>query len=408
MKCRGCKSILTRTFIDLGDSPIANNLLSAGQLREMEEVYPLHTRTCDCCGFVQLPEIFTRETLFPKNYTYYSSYSTSWLTHSEKYAIEMIDKLALTATDLVVEVASNDGYLLQYFRIRGVPVLGIEPVSEVARVAVEERGISTIVEFFGEEVAKRLVQDYKKPRLMIANNVLAHVPDIHDFVAGFKTLLDDEGVITFEFPHLLNLILLNQFDTIYHEHYSYLSLTALKPIFASHGLRIFDVVELNTHGGSLRVFVCKTDSSWRESVTVQRCLESESAHDPRSEVVAARVQARSSQVKSDLLNELSKIKQRGLSIAAYGAAAKGNTLLNFVGVTSKIIDYVVDRNPHKQGKFLPGSHIPIVSEDHLRANPPDVLLILPWNLATEVEEQLAYLKTQGVLFLRAIPSVEYF
>jgi SAM-dependent methyltransferase len=408
LNCRGCGSLITKTFIDLGESPIANNLLTLEQLNKRGDFFPLHVRTCDACSFVQLPEISTRETLFPENYTYYSSYSESWLAHSQKYATKMIEKLGLTTNDLVVEVASNDGYLLQYFRAEGISVLGIEPAAEVAMVAEQKRNIPTQVDFFGTDIAQRLVKQNVRPRLMVANNVLAHVPDIHDFVAGFALVLADDGIITFEFPHLLNLIVLNQFDTIYHEHFSYLSVTSLIPIFTKHGLRIFDVEELNTHGGSLRVFVCKTNSQWREEPSVNSCVYEEGIHDPRSDKVAYKLQSRSRQVKSDLLEELERIKKSGKTVAAYGAAAKGNTLLNFVGVKSDNIDYVVDRNPHKQGKYLPGSHIPIVSEDYLQNNPPDVLLILPWNLAVELSQQLEYLQRQGVKFLRAIPSLEYF
>jgi predicted TPR repeat methyltransferase len=408
VKCRGCGSLLSKTFIDLGESPIANDLRTFEQLGELEQFFPLHTRTCDSCGLVQLPEISSRETLFPKDYNYYSSYSKSWLAHSQKYAIKMKEKLGLTDEDLVVEVASNDGYLLQYFQKVGIPVLGIEPAAEVAAAAKEERNIPTLVEFFGEETANRLVEQNVRPRLMIANNVLAHVPDIHDFVAGFTRLLEDDGIITFEFPHLLNLILLNQFDTIYHEHFSYLSVTSLVPIFAKHGLRIFDVEELDTHGGSLRIFVCKTNSFWKEDSSVEDCIYAEGIHDPRSSNIASKLQISSQQVRVDLCNELERIKESGKTVAAYGAAAKGNTLLNFAGVKSGDIEYVVDRNPHKQGKYLPGSHIPVVSEDYLQKNPPDVLLILPWNLAVELSQQLEYLKKRGVKFLRAIPSLEYF
>ena len=408
MRCRGCGSTLSKTFLDLGFSPIANNLLSLDQLDKPDAYFPLHVRTCDVCGLVQLPDISSRETLFPENYTYYSSYSESWLTHSQKYATKIIEKLGLTEDDFVVEIASNDGYLLQYFLSAGIPVLGIEPAAEVAKVAEQERDIPTIIEFFGEETAKRVLEQNAKPRLMIANNVLAHVPDIHDFVAGFAALLADDGIITFEFPHLLNLILLNQFDTIYHEHYSYLNVTSLIPIFAKHGLRIFDVEELDSHGGSLRIFVCKTNFQLKEEPSVKNCVDAEAVHDPRSASVASKIQSGSQQVKSDLTDELARIIKSGRTVAAYGAAAKGNTLLNFVGVKSDSIDYVVDRNPYKQGNYLPGSHIPIVSEDYLQKNPPDVLLVLPWNLAAELSQQLEYLRMQGVKFLRAIPSLEYF
>jgi len=408
MKCRGCTSVISRTFIDLGDSPIANNLLLPSQLDYKETYYPLRVLVCDGCGLVQLPNISSREELFSDDYTYYSSYSESWLVHSEKYATDMTKKLNLTVDDLVVEIASNDGYLLQYFRNSEIQVLGIEPAAEVANVALQERKIPTIIEFFGKKTALNFLETYAKPRLMIANNVLAHVPDIHDFIAGFAELLRDDGVVTFEFPHLLNLVLLNQFDTIYHEHYSYLNITPLVPIFAEHGLRIFDVTRLTTHGGSLRIFVCKSNSEWVENSRVNNCITDEKAQDPRLDTVTTQIQRGAERVKSELLIEFQRLKESGKTVAAYGAAAKGNTLLNFVGLTSNDIKYVVDRNPHKQGRFLPGSKIPVVGEECLHKHPPDVLFILPWNLATELSQQLGYLKNQGVQLLRAIPRLEYF
>lgn len=408
MKCRGCNQYKLASFINLGTSPIANKLVAPQELELEEEVFPLHVHTCLSCGLVQLPEISSRELLFPNDYSYYSSYSSSWLEHCENFVKKIVSKLELAKSDFVVEVASNDGYLLQYFQGSGVKVLGIEPAAEVAKVAMSERGIQTIVNFFGKSTAEKILSTYPKPRLIIANNVLAHVPDIHDFMDGFSLILSDEGVITFEFPHVLNLILLNQFDTIYHEHYSYLSLTALKPVFESHGLRVFDVEELPTHGGSLRVYVCKNEASWVTEPSVQKCLDSESSHDPRLEHVSKSVQAQIMKVKMDLINELSKAKDLGLRVAAYGAAAKGNTLLNFTGINANAIEYVIDLNPHKQGKYLPGSHIPILGEEHLRNNPPDILLILPWNLAEEIVNQLDYLRDLDVSFLRAIPSLQYF
>lgn len=408
MNCRGCNSNAMWTFIDLGLSPIANNLVTFDQLGFEEPRFPLHVRTCEACGLVQLPEVSSRVLLFPTDYSYHSSYSSSWLLHCENYVNKMVFKLGLTELDFVIEVASNDGYLLQYFQGSDIRVLGIEPAAEVAKVAVHERGIPTLVDFFGKSLAESLLLTYQKPMLMIANNVLAHVPDIHDFISGFNIMLADEGVITFEFPHLLNLILLNQFDTIYHEHYSYLSLTALNPVFESHGLRIFNVEELPTHGGSLRVYLCKEEASWVKDPSVQKCLDSESPLDPRLENVAKSVQERTQKVKLDLLDELSRAKDAGLRVAAYGAAAKGNTLLNFVGIGADVIEYVIDINPHKQGKYLPGSRIPVLSEEHLRNNPPDILLILPWNLADEIVRQLGYLREQGIKFLRAIPSLQYF
>jgi hypothetical protein len=320
----------------------------------------------------------------------------------------MIDRFGLNTDDLVIEVASNDGYLLQYFQESGIPVIGIEPAAQVAKVAELQRGIPTIVQFFGKDTANRVLMEHSKSRLIIANNVLAHVPDIHDFVAGFEILLEDTGVATFEFPHLLNLILLNQFDTIYHEHYSYLSVTALNPIFAKHGLRIFDLENLDTHGGSLRIFVCKLDSDWPTEPVVRECIYQESLHDPRLDEVSFKLQRISQKIRIELLEEIDRVKKKGMTVAAYGAAAKGNTLLNYSKIKSDSIDYVVDRNPHKQGKYLPGSRIPVVGEDHLKEYPPDVLMILPWNLATELTEQLHYLKNQNVKFLRAIPRLEYF
>ena len=408
MKCRGCKSVISRTFIDLGDSPIANNLLLPSQLDYEETYYPLHVLVCDSCGLVQLPNISSREELFSDDYTYHSSYSESWLVHSEKYATDMTKKLNLTVDDLVVEIASNDGYLLQYFRNSEIQVLGIEPAAEVANVALQERKIPTIIEFFGKQTALNFLETYAKPRLMIANNVLAHVPDIHDFIAGFAVLLRDDGVVTFEFPHLLNLIKLNQFDTIYHEHYSYLSLTSLEPIFEKHGLKTVSVDKLETHGGSLRLTLVKNDSYSEVKNEVNETLEDEKKYDPLNFEVVARFQEHTEQVRDDLLKTLRDAQKQGLKVAAYGAAAKGNTLLNDAMINTDLISYVVDLNPNKQGKFLPGSHIPVVSELALREKKPDVLLVLPWNLANEIKIQLNWLSDGGTKFLRAIPKVEYF
>jgi hypothetical protein len=318
----------------------------------------------------------------------------------------MISYLKLGKDDLVVEVASNDGYLLQYFAKNQINVLGIEPAEGVAKVALD-KGIPTVIEFFGEEVADRLVVK-KKAKLMIGNNVLAHVPNIHDFIKGFSILIEDDGIITFEFPHLLNLIQNNQFDTIYHEHYSYLNVIALLPIFEQHGLKIVKVETLETHGGSLRIFVAKSGSVWKIENSVQEIISKELACDPREELIWSSFQKRVLAIKSDILEALVQCRKSGLQVAAYGAAAKGNTLLNFVGIDSNLIDYVVDLNPHKQGKLLPGSRIPIVDEQFLYDNPPDILLILPWNIITEVQNQLIDLSKKGMKFLRAIPSLEYF
>ena len=407
MQCRSCGYTVTRTFIDLGMSPIANNFLTSKNFIAKEPIFPLRVMTCDRCSFVQLPEIASRETLFPEDYLYFSSYSSSWLEHSKKYAKKMINDLNITKKDLVVEIASNDGYLLQYFSECGIPVLGIEPALEVAEVA-RGKGIETIVEFFGEECAKQILKTHKKAKLIIANNVLAHVPDIHDFIEGFSLLLSDDGVITFEFPHLLNLINLNQFDTIYHEHYSYLSLTSLEPIFEKHGLKTVSVEKLETHGGSLRLTLVKNGSYSEVRNEVYETFEDEKKYDPLNFEVVARFQEHAEQVRDNLLKTLRDAQKQGLKIAAYGAAAKGNTLLNYSMINNELISYVVDLNPNKQGKFLPGSHIPVVSEVALRENRPDVLLVLPWNLANEIKNQLSWLSEAGTKFLRAIPKVEYF
>jgi len=407
VNCRGCGAKISLTFLDLGSSPIANDLITHENLNGPEVYYPLHVMTCEQCAFVQLPEIISRESLFRSDYVYFSSFSSSWLEHSQKYAAKMVELLGLSERDLVIEVASNDGYLLQYFIHGGIKVLGVEPSSGVAQDAVT-KGVPTLVDFFGARLAKELAEK-QKPKLMIGNNVLAHVPDIHDFIEGFSLLIADEGVVTFEFPHLLSLIKNNQFDTIYHEHYSYLTITALLPIFENHGLKVIDVEKLPTHGGSIRIYVVPALSPRITSDSVASVLAEEATLDPREQLVWESLQARTLQVKIDLLSELVKCKKAGLLVAAYGAAAKGNTLLNYLGVDSDLVEYVVDLNPHKQGKYLPGSKIPIVGIEHLNENPPDVLLVLPWNLANEIKTQLSYVATMNTMkFLRAVPNLEYF
>jgi hypothetical protein len=405
MKCRGCSELLSLTFLDLGSSPIANDLITPENLNSPEIHYPLHAMTCAACALVQLPEVTQRESLFRSDYVYFSSYSTSWLAHAKDYVSLMTSRMNLGIEDLVVEVASNDGYLLQYFAEAGIQVLGVEPASGVAEVAIA-KGIPTIIDFFGEEIARQLAEK-TKPRLMLGNNVLAHVPNIHDFIEAFSLLIDDDGLITFEFPHLLNLLRDNQFDTIYHEHYSYLSVTALKPIFERHGLKIVDVEKLSTHGGSIRIFVAKSESIWETQDVVNATMDEESESDPRDRAVLTSLQERTLKTKLDLVAELVKYRKEGIRVAAYGAAAKGNTLLNYSGIDSDLIEYVVDLNPHKQGSFLPGSRIPIVSDKVLNENPPDVLLVLPWNIIDEVKLQLNQLSGEGMKFLRAIPRLEY-
>jgi len=406
VSCRGCSAQLSLTFLDLGASPIANDLISGETLVSPEVFYPLHVMTCTNCSLVQIPEVAKREALFRSDYVYFSSYSTSWLEHSQAYASKMIELLDLSEQDLVIEVASNDGYLLQYFRENGVQVLGIEPSSGVAEVAIE-KGISTVIDFFGTELAKKLAFEMK-PKLMLGNNVLAHVPDLHDFIKGFSLLIAPEGLITFEFPHIVSLIKNNQFDTIYHEHYSYLSVTSLAPIFESHGLRIIEVERLNTHGGSIRIYVARADSTWKTSDSVATILREETQNDPRNKAIWGSLQEKTLRVKIDLLEELVKCKRQGIKVAAYGAAAKGNTLLNYCGIDSDLINYVVDLNPHKQEKYLPGSRIPIVGLDYLTENTPDVLLVLPWNLADEINSQLNNFTDAGLKLLRAVPNLEYF
>jgi hypothetical protein len=406
MKCRGCSAELSLTFLDLGISPIANNLIDTQQLDTRDLCFPLHAMTCEKCALVQLSESIPREILFPANYTYFSSFSSGWLEHSKIFAEKMTNFLGLNENDLVVEIASNDGYLLQYFQHNRIQVLGIEPASEVAHTAIL-KGIPTVIDYFGVATAERLTK-IKKPKLLIGNNVLAHVPDLHDFVRGFSILIEEEGIITFEFPHLLNLIKNNQFDTIYHEHYSYLSITALLPIFEKYDLKIFNIEKLPTHGGSLRIFLAKNISSWPVDESVLNTIYEESKFDPRDPRIYGSMHTKANKIKKDLQARLIEFKKAGKQISAYGAAAKGVTLLNYCGIGKDLIDYVVDLNPNKQGKFLPGSMIPIVDIKALNTNPPDVMLILPWNLSLEIRSQLSTLIESGMQTMRAIPKVELF
>ena len=405
MKCRGCNQDLTLTFLNLGSSPIANDLLSGLGLDLPEVYYPLHVKTCEECALVQIPSVTSRESLFSPDYVYYSSFSSSWLQHSQDYVKKMVQLLDLSQSDLVIEVASNDGYLLQYFVDCGIEVLGIEPSSGVASAAIEKK-VPTIVEFFGLDMAKRLAL-VKKPKLIVANNVLAHVPDLHDFIGGFSELISNDGLITFEFPHLVSLIQNTQFDTVYHEHYSYLSITSLLPIFEKHQLTVVDIEKLATHGGSLRVFVAKIASGREVSTAVRDVLREEANYDPRLELVWRDLQEKVESIKFNLLAELIKCKQAGVKVAAYGAAAKGNTLLNFCGLDASLISYVVDLNPNKQGKYLPGSRIPVYGVDELYTNTPDALLLLPWNLSDEIKSQLEDLTVGGMRIFRAVPTLEF-
>lgn len=405
MPCRHCGEPLEKAFVDLGSSPPSNAYLSADGLKRAEKWYPLRVLVCEGCWLVQTEDFVRADEMFSDEYAYHSSFSTSWLDHARRYSEEMIDRFDLVASSFVVEVASNDGYLLQNFRNADIPCLGVEPTAGTAEVA-RKLGIETLVEFFGVALARKLVAQRGGADLIAANNVLAHVPDINDFLLGFAALLGPDGVATFEFPHLLNLVRDNQFDTIYHEHYSYLSLSALTSVFATNGLSIFDVEKLSTHGGSLRVFAQRVDSGKREvDSRVKALLSEETTAGVTTAMYYEGFQSRVLKVKNDLLEFLLGASARGQSVVAYGAAAKGNTLLNFAGVRPDFVSHVIDRNPSKQGRFMPGSRIPIVGEPLLEDIRPDYIFILPWNLHDEVMQQLAYARAWGAKFVTAIPGI---
>jgi SAM-dependent methyltransferase len=403
MKCRHCHSELSLSFIDLGAAPPSNAYLTLSRLATPEKHYPLRVLVCTECWLVQTEDYANADELFAADYAYFSSFSSSWLAHAEHYVDSMINRFALSANSLVIEVAANDGYLLQYVKDRGIHCLGIEPTTSTANAA-RAKGIDIVEDFFGVALAQTLVAQGKAADLTAANNVLAHVPDINDFVSGFALLLKPAGVATFEFPHLLRLVADNQFDTIYHEHYSYLSLTAVQRIFADNGLQVFDVEALSTHGGSLRVYAQRSDVSERAiSGNVARLLAQETEAGMTTPAFYSGFQARADKVKDDFVSFLITAKREGKSVAAYGAAAKGNTLLNYAGVRPDLLPYVVDRNPAKQHKFLPASRIPIVDEIQLQHTKPDYVVILPWNLRTEITSQLAYIRDWGGQFVTAVP-----
>lgn len=407
MRCRFCHTPLEYTFIDLVNSPASNSFLTKEQLNEPETYYPLKVFTCHHCFLVQVDEYKKSDAIFNSEYVYFSSYSTSWLQHAKQYTGLMVDRFGFGKGSQVIEIASNDGYLLQYFQEKGIPVLGIEPTSNTADVA-RAKGIETITEFFGVKLAKELSGNRKiKADLLLGNNVLAHVPDIVDFVGGMKIILAAQGVITMEFPHLLQLVDNNQFDTIYHEHFSYLSFYTVKKIFEAAGLELFDVEELPTHGGSLRIYAKHPgDASKPVSDSVQQLLDKEQAKGIASLAYYDHFQQKALQVKLDLLTFLVEQKRAGKKVAAYGAAAKGNTLLNYCGVKNDLIDFVVDANPNKQHKWLPASHIPVVRESHLKEQRPDYVLILPWNLKEEITQQLSYIREWGGKFVIPIPKLQ--
>ncbi len=406
MKCRHCHTELTLPLIDLGASPPSNAYLNKKTLHAPEKYFPLRVLVCTKCWLVQTEDYAGADELFSDDYAYYSSFSTTWLKHAEQYVVEMAQRFSLNENSYIVEVAANDGYLLQYAKARNIPCLGIEPTKSTADAA-REKGIEIVESFFGVELAKKLVKQGKQADLATANNVLAHVPDINDFVGGFALLLKPNGVSTFEFPHLLSLVTENQFDTIYHEHYSYLSFTAVKQIFETNGLTIFNVEELPTHGGSLRVYAQRTHSGILSvSINVEKLLEREIIAGINSEIFYAGFQIRANKVKNDLLSFLIDAQKGGKKVAGYGAAAKGNTLLNHAGIRSDLLPYVVDLNPAKQDKYLPGCRIPIVTEEYVKLNKPDYVIILPWNLQEEVMNQLNYIRKWGGQFVTAVPSLK--
>lgn len=406
MNCRFCKAPLEHIFIDLNNSPASNSFLTKEQLNEPEIFYPLKVYTCTNCFLVQVDEYKKSDAIFNKDYVYFSSYSKDWLTHSKNYVDKMIERFDFNSQSSITEIASNDGYLLQYFKEKNIPVLGIEPTANTAKVAMD-KGIETVFDFFGVRLAKELAAKNRKADLLLGNNVLAHVPDIVDFVSGMKILLKVSGIITMEFPHLLQLINNNQFDTIYHEHFSYLSFYTVKKIFESVGLKLFDVEKLPTHGGSLRIYATHQDNNEQEITDkVQLLLDKEFSYGIDTIECYNGFTQKAFKAKIQLLEFLINQKKQNKKVAAYGAAAKGNTLLNYCGIKNDLIDFVADANPNKQNKFLPASHIPVVDENEIKKVKPDYVLILPWNLKSEITTQLDYIKEWGGKFVIPIPEIE--
>lgn len=404
INCRFCETPLKHTFVDLGMSPLANSYLKPEDLHRAEAFFPMNAYVCEACYLVQLPEVQNPEQIF-SDYAYFSSYSETWLKHAETYVEEMIGRFGFDSDSQVVEIASNDGYLLQYFKEKGVSVLGVEPAKNVAKVA-QAAGIPTIVDFFGVQAATELAASGKHADLLLGNNVLAHVPALNDFVAGMKILLKPQGIITMEFPHLMHLIAGNQFDTIYHEHFSYFSFITVTKVFARHELTIFDVAELATHGGSLRIYARHAQDGSRpidERVTDLIAREETAGFTSLEYYLSFSEKVK--ETKQKLLGFLIEAKRSRKSIVAYGAPAKGNTLLNYCGIRSDFIEYTVDRSPHKQGHFLPGTRIPIYHPDKIKETKPSYVLILPWNLKAEIMEQLAYVREWGCQFVVPIPEV---
>ena len=406
MNCRFCNHELSFEFIDLGNAPPSNSYLTAEQLNEPEVFYPLRLYVCPECFLVQIDEYKKATDIFDKNYAYYSSVSKSWLEHSKKYAEKMIKEFGINKDSFVIEIASNDGYLLQYFKEKQVHVLGIEPADSTAKIA-KEKGIDTLVEFFGTGTGKKTNEEGKQADLVLGNNVLAHVPDINDFVAGLKIILKPGGFITMEFPHILQLIKNNQFDTIYHEHFSYFSFLTVQKIFDFHGLTLFHVEELDTHGGSLRIYARHTgDNSKPVRGSIISLRKKEEILGLNSLDYYKGFREKAEKVKIDFLQFLLTAKKQGKKVAAYGAAAKGNTLLNFCGVKNDLIQFVVDAAPGKQGKYLPGSHIPVVNESELKKWKPDYVIIFPWNIKEEIMHQIVYINDWRAKFVFPIPNLK--
>jgi hypothetical protein len=410
MKCRHCKTELNHVFVDLINCPPSNDMLKPEQLNEPEAYYPLKIFTCHNCLLVQVDEMRKADSIFNSEYTYFSSFSTSWLAHAKEYVDMMVKRFGFNSTSQVIEIASNDGYLLQYFKEYNVPVMGVDPTANTAAVAIS-KGIPTIVDFFGSELAQKKLVDQKiKADLILGNNVLAHVPDINDFVKGVKIALKDTGVVTFEFPHLMRLVEECQFDTIYHEHFSYLSFTVVQRIFESQGLEMFDVQELSTHGGSLRIFAKNINDKSKEiSPNVTNLLKREEAAGMKNMNYYNDFQQRVEEIKYAVWEFLIKARREGKKVIGYGAAAKGNTLLNYCGVKgTDLIQFAVDASPHKQNRYLPASHIPVKDLNSIKEFKPDYVIILPWNLKKEIGEQLKYIRDWGGKFVTFIPKLNVF
>src|SRR3972149_8769263 len=402
--CRYCGSELNQNFVDLGMSPLSNSYLNAEQINQKEPYYPLQVFVCNNCLLVQLEEFESPQNIFT-NYAYFSSYSKTWLDHAQEYVNMMISRFGFDEKSQIIEIASNDGYLLQYFKEKKIPILGIEPAVNVGEIA-EKKGIPTIFKFFGTETAKKLANSDKKADLLLGNNVLAHVPNLNDFVKGLKILLKRNGVITMEFPHLLQLIQQNQFDTIYHEHFSYFSFLVVQKIFSSHQLTIFDVDEISTHGGSLRIYAKHEENQeLKVSENILKLIKKEYEFGLDKIITYSNFQKKIELLKQQICEFFISIKKEGKTIVGYGAPAKGNTLLNYCEIGNEVINYTVDKNPHKQGLFLPGTHIPIESPEKIKITKPDYILILPWNLKDEIIQQIDFIREWGGKFVTVIPEV---